>query len=316
MKSDNLIDKNVNDKVANNISEINYTNIKDRIYTIRGKQVMMDSDLAMLYGVSTGRLNEQVKRNLKRFPNKFMFQLTELEYKTLISQFATSNENSARGGRRKLPYVFTEQGISMLSAILRSDRAIEISINIMDAFVEMRRFLVSNGELFSRLDRVELKQLETSKRLDETDKKFEQVFDYIAERKEVSQKVFFDGQIYDAYSLLVSIIKKATESIILIDNFVDTITLDMLSKRKEDVKINIYTSKKSKLTDTEIDKFNKQYGNLTRIYIETFHDRFMILDNVECYHIGTSIKDAGNKSFAITKIVDEETITHILSRLE
>ncbi len=203
----------------------------------------------------------------------------------------------------------------MLSAILRSDTAIDVSIKIMDAFVEMRKFLINNQALFSRLDKVELKQLETSKRLDETEQKFEKVFDYIAETKEVSQKVFFNGQIYDAYSLLASIVKKANKSIILIDNFVDTITLDILSKRQENVGIYIYTSKKSKLNNTEIAKFNKQYGNLTRTYIETFHDRFIILDEIKCYHIGTSIKDAGNKSFAITKIEDNETVKHILNRL-
>ncbi len=318
MKSNNLIDKNIDnktqgDKYINDVVEINSVNIKDLIYTIRGKQVMMDSDLAMLYGVTTGNLNKSMKRNKDRFPDDFCFELTEDEYKNLIFHFGISSSKNNYGGRRTMPKVYTEQGIAMLSAIVKSDIATKVSINIMRTFVEMRKYLRSNEELFSRLDRIELKQLEYQK---DTDQKFEQVFDYIAERKEVSQKVFFDGQIYDAYSLLVSIIKKAKESINLIDNFVDTTTLDILSKKQESVKVNIYTSKKSKLTDTEIKKFNKQYGNLTRAYIKTFHDRFMILDNRECYHIGTSIKDAGNKSFAITRIADDETIKHILSRLE
>ncbi len=295
--------------VANDLMEIDSDTIKNLIYTVRGKQVMLDSDLAKLYQVTTGRLNESVKRNIKRFPENFMFQLTESEYKSLISQFAISNNKTTRGGRRKLPYMFSESGIAMLSAVLRSDIAIEVSIKIMNAFVEMRRFLINNQEIFSRLSSLEIKQLET-------EQKFEKVFDYIAETKEVSQKVFFNGQIYDAYSLLASIIKKASKSIILIDNFVDTISLDILSKRRNNVEIHIYTSKKAKLTNTEIDKFNKQYGNLSRTYIETFHDRFMILDEKECYHIGTSIKDAGDKSFAITKIIDDETIKHILKRLK
>ncbi len=317
MKYNNLIDKNVVKGVDINPLEIDSNKIKDLIYTIRGKQVMIDRDLASLYQVQTKRLNEQVKRNEERFPKTFRFQLNDDETAELVAncdrlemiKHSTSN-----------PYVFTEQGIAMLSAVLRSSVAIQVSINIMNAFVEMRRFLISNQELFSRIDNIELNQVKyqnfTDSRLDSIDKKVEQVFNYIAEKKEVLQKVFFDGQIYDAYSLLVSIIKKANKNIILIDNFVDTTTLDILVKRQEGVKINIYTSKKSKLRDTEIVKFNKQYGNLTRRYVETFHDRFMILDNIECYHIGTSVKDAGNKSFAITKIEDPETVKHILSRLK
>ncbi len=300
----------------NTLLEVKPDNIKDLIYTIRGKQVMFDSDLARLYQVETKVFNQSVKRNIDRFPEHFRFQLTDSEFGFLRSQNVTSKKEEGRGGRRYNPYVFTEQGIAMLSAVLRSNVAVSISIKIMDTFVEMRRFLVNNSELFSRLDRVELNQLETTKRLDETEQKFEKVFDYIAETKEVSQKVFFNGQIYDAYSLLVNIIQKANKSIVLIDNFVDTITLDILSKRKNKIKMHIYTSKRAKLTDTEIAKFNRQYGNLTRTYIETFHDRFMILDNKECYHIGASIKDAGNKSFAITKIADEDTIKHILNRLD
>ncbi len=280
--------------------------------SIRGKQVMLDSDLAMLYQVETKNLNKAMKRNIDRFPENFCFRLTDDEFKTLRFQNGTSNETSGRGGRRFNPYMYSEQGIAMLSAVLKSSVAVKVSIGIMNAFVEMRRFLVNNREIFARLDRVELKQLEYQKN---TDEKFERVFNYIAETKEVSQKVFFEGQIYDAYSLLVSIVKKANKSIILIDNFVDTISLDILSKRQENVNIHIYTSKKAKINNTEIAKFNKQYGNLTKTYIETFHDRFMILDETLCYHIGTSIKDAGSKSFAITKIEDKETVTHILSRL-
>ncbi len=242
-----------------------------------------------------------------------MFRLTDEEYKVLISQIVISKNNETRGGRQKLPYVFSEAGIAMLSAVLRSDIAIDISIKIMDAFVEMRRFLVNNGELFSRLDRVELKQLEYQKT---TDEKFEKVFDYISETKEVSQKIFFDGQIYDAFSLIVDIVKKANSSIILIDNSVSVDTLNILAKKKDGVKVDIYTTKKSKLSKNDIKKFNLQYHNLSVHLIDTFHDRFMILDESICYHIGSSIKDAGNKSFAITKIIDNETINHILNRLK
>ncbi len=303
------------EKMDNNLVDINPNKIKDLIYTIRGKQVMIDSDLAILYQVETKNLNKAMKRNIDRFPENFCFRLSDDEYKTLRFQNGTSNETSGRGGRRFNPYVYSEQGIAMLSAILKSDIAVKVSVGIMNAFVEMRRFLVNNRELFSRLDRVELKNLETSKRLDETDKKIEKVFDYIAEKKEVSQKVFFNGQIYDAFSLLVDLVKQANISIILIDNYVDIDTLNILAKKKDGVKIDIYTTKKSKLSKNDIKKFNLQYQNLSVNYIDIFHDRFMILDKKICYHIGASIKDAGNKSFAISKIEDKQNIKDILLRL-
>ncbi len=296
-----------------NITTTGSLQIKNLIYTIRGQQVMLDSDLAMLYKVTTGRLNEQVKRNIKRFPERFMFQLTEDEYKSLMSQFAISNKNSGRGGRRKLPYVFTEQGIAMLSSVLRSEQAIEISIGIMDAFVEMRRFWVHHQVLFSRIDMLELKQLEYQK---STDEKLEQVFDYIAANKEVLQKVFFNGQIYDAFSLLVDMVKQANKTIILVDNYVDIATLNILAKRKDNVKITIYTSSKNDLTAKDINVFNRQYKTLIIKYINTFHDKFMILDDSLCYHIGASIKDAGKRSFAISKIEDTQTVKDILKRLK
>ncbi len=183
----------------------------------------------------------------------------------------------------------------------------------MNAFVEMRRFLVSNQELFSRIDRVELKQLEYQK---STDEKFKKVFDYIGENKKVSQKIFFDGQIYDAFTLLIYIVRKAKKSIVLIDNYVDIDTLNILAKRNDGVKIMIYTIYKSKLTKKDIEKFNRQYKNLKVKKIDTFHDRFMILDGSYGYLIGASLKDAGNKSFGITKIEDDRNIKDILKRLK
>ena len=174
--------------------------IQNLIYTIRGKQVMIDIDLAVLYQVNTKRLNEQVNRNKNRFPEKFMFQLSKDEYDNLRSQIATSSEVNQHGGRRYMPYAFTEQGIAMLSAVLRSKVAVNVSIQIIDAFVEMRRFLASNASLFERMDRMELKQLET-------DQKFEKVFNYIASKAEVKQNIFYDGQIYDAFSFIIDLIK-------------------------------------------------------------------------------------------------------------
>jgi hypothetical protein len=235
-----------------------------------------------------------------------MFQLTENEYKSLISQIAISNKG--RGGRRKLPYAFTEAGIAMLSAVLRSDVAIEVSIKIIDAFVEMRRFLISNATLFERLDRVELKQIET-------DKKLEEVFDCLASKKEVRQKIFYNGQIYDAFSFLIALIKKAITSIILIDNYVNIDTLNILCKKNDSVDVKILGSGKGSLSNQDIQKFNSQYPNLTVRHINAFHDRFIIIDDKEVYHIGASLKDAGKKSFGVTKIEEKHLTNGLLNRI-
>lgn len=282
------------------------TEIQNMIYSVRGKQVMVDSNLAELYKVTTGRLNEQVKRNLNRFPSQFMFQLTDDEYKSLISQNAISKKG--RGGRRTLPYVFTEQGIAMLSAVLKSDIAVDVSIKIMDAFVKMRNFLLSNREMFARLDRIEIKQLET-------DKKLEEVFNYIATNTEVKQNIFFDGQIYDAFSFIVGLIGKAKKEIILIDNYVDINTLNILCKKNEGVNVIIATAGKGNLSSKDINNFNSQYSKLSVKTNKDFHDRFLIIDKTEVYHIGASIKDAGKKSFGITKIEEKDVIISILNKV-
>ena len=282
--------------------------IKNMIYNIRGKQVMLDSDLASLYQVETKVFNQAVKRNIKRFPEFFRFQLTEKEFNNLRSQSVTSSSNT-HGGRRYMPYVFTEQGIAMLSAVLKSDIAIEMSIKIINSFVEMRNLLMFSQELYSRLDRVELKQLET-------DKKLEEVFTHIAGNKEVKQKIFFNGQIYDVFSFLVSIIKKANREIILIDNYIDIYTLNILCKKNSNVKVKIYTAGKGNLTTKDIEKFNEQYKNLTVKTNKDFHDRFLILDSNEVYHIGASIKDAGKKNFGVTKIEENCFKENLLSKIE
>ena len=193
---------------------------------------MLDSDLAILYQVETRVFNQAVKRNSNRFPERFRFQLTEEEYKNLRSQFVTSSEENTHGGRRYMPYAFTEQGIAMLSTVLKSDIAVDVSIKIMDTFVRMRNFFISNEDMFSRLDRVELKQLET-------DKKLEEVFNYIASNTEVKQKIFFDGQIYDAFSFIVDLIRKAQGKLILIDNYVDVNTINILCKKNSGVDVLI-----------------------------------------------------------------------------
>ncbi|MBF1134443.1 MAG: ORF6N domain-containing protein [[Eubacterium] brachy] len=291
-----------------NLVIIDNREIQNMIYTIRDKQVMIDSDLATLYQVTTKRLNEQVRRNKNRFPSEFMFRLTAEEYEHLRSQNATSSEDNAHGGRRYIPYAFTEQGISMLSAVLKSDVAVEVSIKIMNSFVEMRRFLLSNKEMFARLDRVELKQLET-------DKKLEEVFNYIATNTEVKQNIFFDGQIYDAFSFIVGLVKKAKKEITLIDNYVDVNTLNILCKKNKGVDVVITTAGKGSLSTKDITKFNAQYPKLLVKTTTDFHDRFLIVDKTDVYHIGASIKDAGKKSFGITKIEDKDLIMGLVNKV-
>ena len=304
----------VNNSVQEPNTETTQFDIKSMIYVVRNQQVMIDSDLAMLYQVETKRLNEAVKRNIARFPEEFRFQLTAEETESLRSQFATLNENDGRGKHRKyLPYVFTEQGIAMLSAVLRSDVAIQVSISIMKSFVEMRRFIANNALLFERISTVELRQLEYQK---QTDEKLEQIFEYISEHEESSQKVFFDGQIYDAFSLIVNLIQKAEIEITLIDGYVDVGTLNLLSKKKSDVAVTIYTQKQTKLTKADVKNFNAQSPTLKIKYTKVFHDRFLILDQATAYHVGASLKDAGKKCFGINLIQDAGIIKDILQRLE
>ena len=288
-----------------NLVIVDNKEIQSMIYTFRGRQVMIDRDLAYLYNVETKALNQAVKRNINRFPESFRFQISDDEKDELVTncdRFKTLKHSSLN------PYAYTEQGIAMLSAVLRSDVAVEVSIKIMNSFVEMRKFLLSNREMFARLDRVELKQLET-------DKKLEEVFDYIATTKEVKQKIFFNGQIYDAFSLMVEIVEKAEKELILIDNYVDVNTLNILSKKRKQVDVMIVTSGKGNLTKKDVTKFNSQYPKLTVKINEDFHDRFFIIDRNEVYHIGASIKDAGKKSFGITKLDVEDLTKSLLAKV-
>ena len=280
-------------------------NIKNLIYTIRGKQVMLDSDVAMLYQYTTKNINKAMKRNIDRFPEDFCFQLTIEELKGMWFQNGTTfeKENIKYRSEKYLPYVYTEQGISMLAGILKNEIAVQVSINIMRAFVEMRKFIATNGQVFQRLTNVEYKLLEH-------DKKFDQVFNELQKDKETEfkQKIFFDGQIYDAYSLIIEIIKTAKNKILIIDNYIDDSILKMLQKKNKDVEVVILTSQNSDLTRLDIQKFNKQYPILKIAKTNKFHDRFIVIDNKELYHVGASLKDLGNKCFAISKIEDKEYI--------
>lgn len=291
--------------------------IQNMVYVLRGQQVMMDSDLAMLYKVETRALNQAVKRNIARFPEKFCFQITAEEYPNLISQIVMSNLDKEKyenyGGRRTLPYVFNEQGIAMLSAVLRSETAIQISIRIMETFVELRKYIAGNAQIYERINQVELRQSEYQKKSEE---RFEQVFDYIADHEEVKQKIFFDGQIYDAFSLLVKLVGSAKKSIVLVDNYVDVGTLNILAKKRDAVSVCIYTMKETRLTATDVKNFNKQYPELEVKYTGAFHDRFLIVDEDCTYHIGASLKDAGRKCFAINLLEDVRIVKDVLRQLD
>lgn len=303
-------------KEENNIMSVNkeldvikydIDNIKNLIYTIRGQQVMLDSDVAMLYHYETKKINQTVKRNIQRFPERFCFQLNEEELENLRSQFVTSSlEKENYGGRRYLPYVFTEQGIAMLSGLLKNEIAIKVSISIMDAFVEMRKFLITNGQVFQEINTMKNKLLEH-------DEKFDIVFDELQNKKEseFKEKIFFNGQIYDSYSLIIDIIKTAKNKILIIDNYIDDSILKMLSKKNKDVEVVILTSQNSNISKLDINKFNKQYPTLKVARTNKFHDRFVVIDNKELYHCGASLKDLGKKCFAISKIEDRDYVEKI-----
>jgi len=297
---------------------INTSIIENKIFTIRGVQVILDKDIAKYYNVEIKRLNEQVKRNKNRFPEDFCFQLTELEYTKLRSQNATLNDldfslrsqnaTLEKGQHRKyLPYVFTEEGVAAVSAIIKNEIAAEVSVMIMRAFVNMRKFILHNAVLFDRLDRIEYKQIEA-------ENKFEQIFKELENKdSKVSQGVFFDGQVFDAYSFISKIIKSANKSIVLIDNYIDDSVLIMLSKKKSVVICTIMTKNISDKLRLDVNKFNMQYPVLEIVLFNKSHDRFLIIDDTEVYHVGASLKDLGKKWFAFTKL-DSSSVT-ILSQV-
>ena len=287
--------------------------IESEILVIRGQQVMIDRDLAELYGVETKRLNEQVRRNIERFPEEFCFQLNKEEFENWRSQFATSN--SDKMGLRRPPYAFTEQGVAMLSAVLKSEQAILVSIQIMKAFVAMRHFLQRNSALFQRLDFIEKRQITTEVRQIESEKRIDELFDKMDRYKiEDKQGIFFQGQIFDAYAKFESFIQSAEREIILIDNYIDLSVLERLTKKQKDVKVTIFTDPKTKLSEQDIQKFNEQYSQLTLKHTSKAHDRFLIIDDNTLYHIGASLKDLGKKCFAF-EVLDSAWIKEILKNL-
>lgn len=281
--------------------------IQNKILVIRNQQVMIDRDIAELYGVETKVLNQAVKRNIERFPENFMFQLDEIEFKNWRSQFVTSN--SDKMGLRRPPYAFTEQGVAMLSAVLKSETAIKVSIQIMNAFVAMRRFMQNNLQLFDEIVAIKHHQLDTDRRIDEL---FARMDKYAIDD---TQGIFFQGQIFDAYAKFENFIAQAQTSIVLIDNYIDLSVLERLTKKRSGIPITIYTSAQSKITQQDIQSFNAQYPLLDVKYTSTVHDRFLIIDNQTLYHIGASLKDFGKKCFAFD-VFDSSFIKDIMIKLQ
>ena len=310
--------------------------IESLILTIRGKQVILDRDLARLYGVETGRLNEQVKRNIERFPEDFMFQLTKEEFEDWKSQFAISNGDSSRSqfatlddeekwksqfaisnsikmGARKLPYAFTENGIAMLSGVLRSPMAIATNIHIMRAFNAMRHFIGSHAQVFQRIEVLERTQLSLVAFKEETNRNFEEVFRRLDDHSENPEKgIFYDGQIFDAYTFINERIREAKKRIVLIDNYVDDSVLTMLDKRNKGVEAVVYTKNISRQLSLDFEKHNAQYSPIEVKQFDRAHDRFLCIDDT-VYLIGASLKDLGKKWFGFVKL--EQPTDELLSKM-
>ena len=289
----------------NNLPILSQKHIESQIFTIRGLQVMIDRDLAEMYQVETKVLNQAVKRNSERFPIQFRFQLTEnekIELVTICDRFDSLKHSSSN------PNVFTEQGVAMLSAVLRSKIAVQISIQIINAFVEMRKFIANHYGLLQRMEGIERKQIET-------DQKFEQVFKALESKNAIpNQGVFFDGQVFDAYELASKIIRSAKISIVLIDNYIDETTLTHLSKKTKAVKVLLLTKTMSNQLTLDVKKANEQYGNFEIRVFASSHDRFIIIDNSDVYHLGASLKDLGKKWFAFSKM-DKSSVSSIIKEI-
>ena len=293
--------------------------IASKIMVIRDVQVLLDRDIAKMYGVETKVFNQAVKRNIKRFPEAFRFQLNEDEAleveRSSRSQFVTlNNSGNLRGSNIKyLPYAFTEQGVAMLSAVLRSEKAVQVSIEIMNAFVQMRHYLRGNMGLAGRLNafetKVETRLVDHELKFKKIDENFSKIFNELdSNPKKAKEGVFFKGQIFDAYAFFQDIIKTAKKEIILIDGYVDLSVLERLSVKQKNVKVKIYTHSKAELRQIDVHQFNQQYPTATMDYTQKMHDRFLIIDNKDLYHIGASLKDLGKQCFAFDKMEDSKTI--------
>ena len=275
-----------------NLTIVESADIQEKIFTIRGVEVILDRDLAALYQVETKVFNQAVKRNIQRFPQNFRFQLTKEEFQNLRSQNVTLKEHLTT---KYLPYAFTEFGVSMLSAVLKSDIAIEISIKIIESFVNMRKVMSSNTLMYQRFERIE-------NRLSVHDENFDKIFKAIEDKSvKPKQGIFYNGQIFDAYSFVTDLVKSAKKSIILIDNYIDESILTILSKN-QNISTIIYTSKITKQLKLDLEKYNQQYTKIELKKFDLSHDRFLIIDDEEVYHIEASLKDLGKRWFAFAKM--------------
>ena len=291
--------------MENEIIILDENDLKNKIYTIRGVQVMLDSDLAEIYGYETKRFNEQVKNNIERFDEDFRFQLTQDEVDVLRSKFSTTNISTMS---RSLPYAFTEQGIYMLMTVLKGELAVKQSKTLIRLFKQMKDFVLTNSQLFAEIDSIKRHQIES-------DKKIEELFDKMDKYKiEEKQGIFFQGQIFDAYAKFESFIQSAKKEIVLIDGYVDLTVLERLAKKQKGVNVLLYTDSKTKITNLDVQKFNAQYPTLTLNFTSKMHDRFLIIDNSVLYHIGASLKDLAKKCFAF-EILDSSLIPSVLGNL-
>ena len=291
------------------IIQLNKKSIEECIYCIRGLQVMLDCDIAFFFGANVSSLNRQMKRNIERFPVDFCFQLSNKEMRDLRCQNGTTKFLSSK--RRYNPYVYTEEGIIALAGVLKNDIAAKMSIEIARKFIQMRKFILENGDAMLTLAKLQNHQIEFE---NETNKKFDEILKLISKADLPKQVLFYDGQYFDAYDFIVSLIKKAKHSIILMDPYCDNRALSLLSDRNEGVQITIYKANKAKLNDEMVDAFTKQYGEIIVKESETFHDRFLIIDKEECYFLGTSLNYAGKKAFAVNK-AEKEIVELLLAKL-
>ena len=290
----------------NEVIEKENIKIEDMIYEIRGIQVMLDSDLAKLFNVETGNLNKSMKRNIKRFPIEFCFKLDYDEYNSLLFQIGRAK---GKGGRTNLPFVYSEQGVAMLASVIHSDIAIQMSIKIINAFVAMRHYITDNNNIYLTLNNINNKMISYDKKLIEYDDKF----NYIFSKFDKKEQLFLEGEVFDAYSNILDIFKKSNKEIIVIDSYADINFLDLI--RNIDCNIILITKNSGRLSNMEIDKYNMQYHNLKVIRDNSFHDRYFIIDRKIIYHSGTSINNAGSKTFMITKLEDEFVINIILNNV-
>ena len=291
---------------------LNESDLKNKIYTIRGVQVMLDSDLAEIYGYETKRFNEQVKNNIERFDEDFRFQLTQDEVDVLRSKFSTTNISTMS---RSLPYAFTEQGIYMLMTVLKGELAVKQSKTLIRLFKQMKDFVLTNSQLFAEIDSIKKHLIESDLHHKENDKRIDELFTLMEKYKiEEKQGIFFQGQIFDAYAKFESFIQSAKKEIVLIDGYVDLTVLERLAKKKKGVNVLLYTDSKTKITNLDVQKFNAQYPTLTLNFTSKMHDRFLIIDNSVLYHIGASLKDLAKKCFAF-EILDSSLIPSVLGNL-